>query len=82
MKTRTMILATTMLTLAAGACDDLPAGDVTDPEYWGEAFLTKYEAELVVGQLEPGPTPLEEPRVVLLITGVTIRPTCSLPPRA
>lgn len=72
MKTRTMILATTMLTLAAGACDDLPAGDVTDPEYWGDAFLTKYEDELVVGELEPGPTPLEKPRVVLLITGVTI----------
>jgi hypothetical protein len=31
MKTRTTLLATTMLIGAAVACDDLPPGDVTDP---------------------------------------------------
>jgi MYXO-CTERM domain-containing protein len=72
MKTRTALLATTMLIGAAVACDDLPPGDVTDPYYWGNAFLKKYEDELVVGQLEPGPGQLATPRVVLLITGVTI----------
>jgi uncharacterized membrane protein YgcG len=72
MKTRTTMLATTMLIFAAAACDDLPPGDVKDPHYWGNAFLKKYEDELVVGQLEPGPGKLATPRVVLLITGVTI----------
>lgn len=61
------------LTASASACDlDLPAGDVTNPEYWGDVFLNKYADDLVVGDLEPGPEPLAEPRVVLLITGVTI----------
>ncbi len=72
MKMRSTILATTMLVFAAGACDGLPPGDVKDPHYWGNAFLEKYKDELVVGQLEPGPAKLSKPRVVLLITGVTI----------
>lgn len=59
-------------TLLAG-CPELPFGDWTDPYYWSNVFLDKYEDELVVGELEPGPAPLEEPRAVLLITGVTIQ---------
>ncbi len=67
------ILGLLALTLAGTACDlDLPPGDVRDVHYWGDAFLAKYADELVIDELEPGPTPLEEPRVVLLITGVTI----------
>ena len=66
-------LATLTLALACTACDlELPPGDVKSPQYWGDVFLDKYEDELVIDELEPGPTPLEEPRVVLLITGVTI----------
>ncbi len=59
-------------TLLAG-CPELPPGDITSPFYWSEVFLDKYERELEVGPLEPGPAPLEEPRAVLLITGVTIQ---------
>src|SRR5690606_22818272 len=55
MKIRTALLGTTLFLGAAVACDDLPPGDVTDPYYWGSAFLKKYEDELVVGDLEPGP---------------------------
>ncbi len=70
MKTRPMFAA---LALAVAACDmDLPPGDLKSPQYWGDTFLNKYEDELVIGELEAGPAPLEEPRVVLLITGVTI----------
>jgi MYXO-CTERM domain-containing protein len=58
--------------LAAFTCQGLPAGDITSPYYWGDFMLDKYADELVVGELEPGPEPLEEPRAVLLITGVTI----------
>lgn len=72
MKTRIKLLATTLTLFAAAACDDLPPGDITDPWYWGNSFLKKYEDELVLGQLEPGPGKLAKPRVVLLITGVTI----------
>lgn len=61
------------LGLALTACDlEVPSGDIRDPRVWGDAFLAKYADELVVDELEPGPTPLEQPRVVLLITGVTI----------
>ena len=58
--------------LAAMTCQSLPAGDITSPYYWGDFMLSKYADELVVGELEPGPEPLDEPRAVLLITGVTI----------
>lgn len=71
MKFRT-VLATSLMLVAAVGCDDLPPGNVKDPNYWGDAFLKKYENELVVGQLESGPGKLATPRVVLLITGVTI----------
>lgn len=61
------------LALATSACDlPLPSGDLRDPHVWGDAFLAKYADELVLDELEPGPTPIPEPRVVLLITGVTI----------
>jgi MYXO-CTERM domain-containing protein len=67
------ILALMGLSLALPACDlEVPPGDVRDPRVWGDAFLAKYADELVVHELEPGPAPLEHPRVVLLITGVTI----------
>jgi MYXO-CTERM domain-containing protein len=59
--------------LSLVGCEDLPAGDKTTPEYWSELYLNLYADKLVVGQLEPGPAELEEPRAVLLITGVTIR---------
>ncbi len=76
MKTRSLLAAPILAAAVLGATGcpdlDLPPGDVTDPNYWGQAFLDKYEDELVVGELEAGPAPLEEPRVVLLITGVTI----------
>jgi MYXO-CTERM domain-containing protein len=72
MKTGQKILAATMMIFASTACDDLPPGNVKDPHYWGNAFLKKYESELVIDQLEPGPAKLTTPRVVLLITGVTI----------
>ncbi len=72
MKKRPLFAALT-LCLTATACDlDLPLGDMTDPEYWGAVFYDKYEDELVVDASEPRPQPLAEPRVVLLITGVTI----------
>lgn len=58
--------------LALATCQGLPPGDITSPYYWGDVMLAKYADELVVGDLEPGPGPLEEPRTVLLITGVTI----------
>lgn len=61
-----------LITFAISACWELPAGDFTSPYYWSDLFLDKYADELVVGELEPGPTALDEPRVVLLITGVTI----------
>ncbi|MEZ4266180.1 MAG: hypothetical protein R3F39_07360 [Myxococcota bacterium] len=59
--------------LSLVGCDDLPAGDKTTPEYWSELYLNLYADKLVVGALEAGPGELEEPRAVLLITGVTIR---------
>ncbi len=48
------------------------AKDIRSPYYWGDKVLHAYADKLVVGTLEPGPTPLAEPRTVLLITGVTI----------
>lgn len=72
MTSRTL-LAVLALGLTSTACDlDLPPGDVKSPEYWGDFFLDKYAHELEFDELEPGPEPLAEPRVVLLITGVTI----------
>ncbi len=62
-----------LLLLALTGCWDLPSGDKTSVYFWSDLFLDKYEHELVVGELEAGPEPLAEPRVVLLITGVTIR---------
>jgi triacylglycerol lipase len=58
--------------LALATCQNLPAGDITSPYYWGDYMLAKYADELVVGDLEPGPGALDQPRTVLLITGVTI----------
>ncbi|MEZ4466998.1 MAG: hypothetical protein R3F43_21750 [bacterium] len=52
----------------------LPPGDFTTPEYWAAYFLDIYADDLEIGGAggrEPAP-PLEEPRTVLLITGVTI----------
>jgi hypothetical protein len=71
MKTAPFALALSVV-FASVACSELPDGDITDPQTWGDYFLEKYQDELVIGELEAGPTPLEEPRVVLLITGVTI----------
>lgn len=59
---------------ALGSCIELPPGDLKDPHYWGDLFLDKYAAERqqAIDVIEPGPAPLEQPRTVLLITGVTI----------
>ncbi|MDQ3370987.1 MAG: MYXO-CTERM sorting domain-containing protein [Myxococcota bacterium] len=70
-----MLTHSVLATLAAfSACTDLPVpvGDITSPQAWGDAFLAKYAEERVIGELEPGPPPLAQPRTVLLITGVTI----------
>jgi len=68
----TLLALLATLTLV-GCWEDLPAGDFTTPDYWSELFLNKYADELVVGELEAGPGAIDEPRTVLLITGVTIR---------
>src|SRR5262245_46692725 len=70
MRLRIPVLAALTLT---DCWENLPAGDFTSPYYWSDLFLDKYADELVVGDLEPGPAPLETPRTVLLITGVTIK---------
>src|SRR5690349_21264389 len=59
---------------AFSSCIELPPGDMTDPHYWGDVFLDKYEAEreYAIEHIEPGPAPIAHPRTVLLITGVTI----------
>lgn len=74
MKTQ-LAIAALALTFASNAasCDiDVPSGDIKDPHTWGDYYLDKYEDELAIDELEPGPAPLAEPRAVLLITGVTI----------
>jgi MYXO-CTERM domain-containing protein len=70
---RSLTSITALAALFTG-CIDLPPGDMTDPEYWGQVFLDKYATEraYAVEHIEDGPTPLAEPRPVLLITGVTI----------
>jgi hypothetical protein len=68
-----MLSQSIVATVAAfSACTDLPAGDMKSPQFWGDVMLDKYAEERVIGELEPGPTPLAQPRTVLLITGVTI----------
>jgi triacylglycerol lipase len=59
---------------ALSTCTNLPPGDMKSPQYWGDYMLHKYDAEraAAVANIEAGPTPLEHPRTVLLITGVTI----------
>ena len=73
MMNHVLVATLAAVTSAAQSCD-LPAGDIKDPRYWGDVFLDKYEAERVAAtaNIEDGPPPLEEPRTVLLITGVTI----------
>ena len=73
MLTQTLIAAAATLATAFPSCDELPAGDVADPRYWGDVFLDKFETERQIPQpLEQGPAPLAQSRTVLLITGVTI----------
>jgi triacylglycerol lipase len=69
-----LLVATLAAATSAAQSCDLPAGDIKDPRYWGDVFLDKYAAERAAAttQIEEGPPPLEEPRTVLLITGVTI----------
>src|SRR5262249_52798755 len=59
---------------ALGTCTNLPSGDLTDPQTWGDYFVDKYAAsyEDAMTNVEAGPPPLAHPRTVLLITGVTI----------
>lgn len=67
-----MTVLTTAAATMAATCT-LPEGDIKEPETWGQFFLDKFEAERAEAMtIEPGPTPLAQPRTVLLITGVTI----------
>jgi len=68
-----MLTQTVLASLALSTCA-LPQGDIKLPQTWGQYFLDKFEAEreYAVNNIEPGPTPLAQPRTVLLITGVTI----------
>ncbi|HEY5923267.1 MAG TPA: MYXO-CTERM sorting domain-containing protein [Kofleriaceae bacterium] len=65
---------TALFASVALATCSLPAGDIKDPQTWGDYFLDKYAAERAAAleNIEPGPAPLPQPRTVLLITGVTI----------
>jgi MYXO-CTERM domain-containing protein len=69
-----LTLLTAFTLLFSSACEELPAGDITSPQYWGDYFLAKYahERQDAMDNLEPGPEVLAEPRTVLLVTGVTI----------
>ncbi len=71
--TRILTLFTVFSLFFATACE-LPEGDITSPQYWGEFFLSKYavERQAALDNIEPGPEPVVEGRTVLLITGVTI----------
>jgi len=64
-----------------GGCAQLPSGDWRTPEFWGELYLRKYAAELDYANthIEAGPAPLQTPRTVLLITGVTIKKEWMMP---
>ena len=71
--TRMLILLS--FAFAASGCDlELPDGDITSVYTWGQYFLDKYEDERHEFNtvIEEGPAPLESPRTVLLVTGVTI----------
>ena len=74
LKRNQLVAIALLAALLLGGCEfngiHLPFGDKTSPYYWADVFLNHFEDELVVGELEPGPGALEEPRVVLLITGV------------
>ncbi len=61
--------------LTGGDCRALPSGNWRTAEFWGELYLEKYATQLkhATDVIEPGPTPLAQPRTVLLITGVTIK---------
>jgi MYXO-CTERM domain-containing protein len=69
-----MLTQAALATTALLATCTLPSGDLRDPHTWGNYFLDKYATERAdaVANIEPGPQPLEHPRTVLLITGVTI----------
>ena len=66
---------TSICWLAGGDCSSLPWGDWRSPDFWGDLYLEKYGPQLdyAVNNIEPGPAPLDQPRTVLLITGVTIK---------
>lgn len=60
---------------STAGCDlELPDGDITSVYTWGQYFLDKYEGEREEfnSNIEEGPAPLDTPRTVLLVTGVTI----------
>jgi len=64
--------------LSGGTCDSKADGGgfgLTSPDFWADLYLAKYASQLqyALDNIEPGPTPLAQPRTVLLITGVTIR---------
>jgi triacylglycerol lipase len=70
-----MISLKILATLTAfSTCAGLPPGDMKSPQYWGDYMLNKYAPQRAAAlqNIEPGPAPLETPRTVLLITGVTI----------
>lgn len=74
MMNQLLVATFAVVSSAVPTCSELPLGDFEDPRYWGDVFLDKYaaEREAATTNIEAGPPPLEEPRTVLLITGVTI----------
>jgi triacylglycerol esterase/lipase EstA (alpha/beta hydrolase family) len=61
--------------LNGGGCSFLPSGNWRTPEFWGDVYLAKFASQrkYALEHIEAGPKPLERPRAVLLITGVTIK---------
>src|SRR5262245_38842088 len=67
--------------LMGGTCSKLPSGNWRSPEFWGEFYLNKYTPQLDYANthIEAGPTPIQTPRTVLLITGVGIKKEFMMP---
>src|SRR5436190_21426410 len=61
--------------LNGGGCSILPSGNWRTPEFWGDVTLAKFASQrkYALDHVEAGPTPLQAPRAVLMITGVTIK---------
>jgi triacylglycerol esterase/lipase EstA (alpha/beta hydrolase family) len=67
--------------LMGGTCARLPSGNWRTADFWGDLYLDKYSAQLDYANthIEAGPAPIQTPRTVLLITGVTIKKEWMMP---